>query len=260
MAGRVCSVPACHRSVLSDDLCLIHFATEYGPLGLDDMPPRWAIEEEPMTALTTAPAFVCEGWYDANDQHHVCTTPNPAHQSKGRCGRCYSREYAANQKVRPPQSERPALTVVPAPRCVGWDGSDGTHHGCRFPDDDLLDNRGRCQKCARMQHGADVAREMAPPPAPPASTPAPTPATPVTRPPSELPTYSKVPVLRPRHVRPVVSFAIVCANCDGPLIQGDQQTIVGYVGHTLTCRDCGAAWQVDASTLAQPDQSEATAA
>lgn len=263
----LCRVPRCYRPELGEGLCAAHFATEYGPLGLDDMPPRWAIEEEPMTATIAAPAFVCEGWYDANQQHHACNTENPTHQSKGRCGKCYSREYAANQKVRPPQhTERPNLTVVPATACIGWDGSDGTHHECKFPEEIYLDNRLRCQKCARMQKGADTAATMtktATPPAPrtaPQEAPQPPTATTAPPTPSDTPLVANVPILRSRHIRPVMSFAVVCANCDGPLVQGDHQTIASYVGKSLACRECGASWRVEPSTLGEHTERHSPAA
>lgn len=109
-----------------------------------------------MTALPSTERFVCAGWYDADGGHHGCQTPDPKPQAKGRCGRCYTREYSANGgKV------RPAIAVVPAaaPACLGWDDAIGERHACLRNHGPALAD-GRCARCARMQRGADHARAV----------------------------------------------------------------------------------------------------
>lgn len=102
----------CDRPELAEGLCIDHFAAMYGPLGLRDVPPAWALNDEETPMSAQSQPFECEGWYDSQDRHTPCNNPHPTLQGKGRCARCYSREYAANGKVRAPQITPRRLSLV----------------------------------------------------------------------------------------------------------------------------------------------------
>jgi hypothetical protein len=184
-----------------------------------------------MIAQATAPAFACIGWYDLKGNHHECDVDSPESFAKNRCQRCYHNERKATGEVRridtretlraPLTLSRPAATSQPV--------AEEPPIPTAMP--------------TPVTETQPIAPQPIAPPAPPAPS-----------------LVAEVPVLRPRHVRPIMSFAIVCANCDSPLIQGDHQTIAGYVGKPLVCRECGAAWRVEATTLGEHTERRETAA
>lgn len=276
----VCSTQSASRPHVDEGLCVECYAACYGATGLADVPPEWATEEgRPMTAT----AFVCAGWFDADGAHHRCETPHPKPQAKGRCGRCYQREYAANGgKVGP--ASRVHLAVVPdapqdAPACQGWTDALGASHACQGHDGPPVEG-GRCARCARLERGANTARRVMareddrptladalpaetvtalgtiaePEGTAPEATPAPrdAPAAPDDWAATLVsPAPPPAPILRAQHVRPITACALVCPNCGETLAMGSRDALTGRAGETLACRDCGAAWQIGAATFEQ---------
>lgn len=265
----VCSAQSRTRPHVDEGLCVECYAACYGALGLADIPPEWAEEGTTMTATTTA--FVCAGWFDASGEHHQCQTPHPRPQAKGRCARCYQREYSANGGTVGPASRAHLAIVSDAPACPGWTDATGGHHACRGNDGPPVEG-GRCARCARLERGADTARRamareddrpvLAPTIAdalPPETVAAlggiaePEPEAPVeTAPePAPVPAAPLAPVLRSQHVRPITAYALCCPNCGETLAMGGWDHLAGRAGETLACGECGAAWRVGAATFAQ---------